>query len=219
MAKSVKNKRFKDWLYEDVMNEFGLIRLEKHPFLDHLKTIKLAENDSHRPFIESKRLLLLDYVDTWNNDETTFIFIAPFFNQIRFFSEHFKAFIQRELSVKYESGTKTTKGLVEFMLGKGVQRERKPFNLFLQQYKAEKRDNDPLGQLLIAMVAAKVQNADDKPIYGIYVNGRNWFFVILDNNTYGVSDPYVATSDDIFDLFAVLEFLRDKMEHLYKKLV
>ena len=218
MAKAVKNKRFKDWLYEDVMNEFGLIRLEEHPFLDHVKTIKLAENDSCRRFIESKRLLLLDYVDTWNNDETTFMFIAPFFNQIGFFSEHFKAFIQRELSVKYESDAKITKGLVEFMLGKGVQRERKPFNLFLQQYKAEKQDNDPLGQLLISMVAAKVQNADDKPIYGIYVNGRNWFFVILDNNTYAVSNPFVTTSDDIFDLFAVLLYFKDLMEKLYSEI-
>ncbi len=218
MTKAVKNKQFKDWLYEEVMNEFGLIRLEKHPFLEHLKTIKLAENDSNRLFIELSRLILLNYVDSWNNAETTFMFIAPFFTQIGFVTEHFKAFIQRPLGVKYKNGTKVTKGFVEFMLGKGIQKARKPFNLLLQQYKAEKRDNDPLGQLLIAMVAAKIQNEDDKPIYGIYVNGRNWFFVVLDNNTYAVSNPFVATSDDIFDLFAVLLYFKDLMEKLYSEL-
>ena len=217
MANTVKNKHFKDWLYEEVMIEFGLIRLEEHPFLAHLETIKLNENDVRRPFIESKRALLFDYVDTWNNDETTFMFIAPFFHQIDFSSEYFKPFIQRELSIKYQNDTRIAKGKVEFMLGKGIQRQRKPFNLFLQQYKAEKRDNDPLGQLLIAMVAAKVQNTDDKPIYGVYVNGRNWVFVILDNNTYAVSNLFVTTSDDIFDLFAVLLYFKDLMEKLYSE--
>lgn len=218
MAKAVKNKSFKNWLYEEVMNEFGLIRLQKHPFLAHLETIKLAENDLRRPIIESMRLLLLNYVDSWNIDEHKLMFVSPFFNEVKFISEHFKLFTQRPLSVKYEQDTKETKGLVELMLAKGIQTPRKPFNFFMQHYKAERRDNDPLGQLLIAMVAAKVQNEDDKPIYGIYVNGRNWFFVILENNTYAVSNPFVTTSDDIFDLFAVLLYFKDLMETLYSEL-
>lgn len=47
-------------------------------------------------------------------------------------------------------------------------------HFFLPEYKPEKnRDNDPLGQLLIAMVAAREANKDDNPMYGIYINGRN----------------------------------------------
>ena len=67
------------------------------------------------------------------------------------------------------------------------------------------------------MVAAQKANQDDELIYGIYVNGRNWFFVVLDNNTYSVSNPFVATSDDIFDLFAVLLYFKDMMEAIYSK--
>jgi hypothetical protein len=217
MAKAVRNKSFKDWLYEEVATEFGITRIRKHPFLENIASIKLDKNDLRRPVIESLRLILLDYIDSWNEDEYKFMFISPFIAQTGFVSEHFKVFTQRPLSVKYQNGTKTTDGLVEFMLAKGLQIPRKP-HFFLHEYKPEKRrDNDPLGQLLIAMVAAKVQNADDKPIYGIYVNGRNWFFVILENNNYAVSNPFVTTSDDIFDLFAVLLYFKDLMEKLYSE--
>jgi hypothetical protein len=65
------------------------------------------------------------------------------------------------------------------------------------------------------MVAAQKLNQDDKPIYGIYVNGRNWFIVILDDKTYSVSNPFVATDEDIFDLFAVLLYIKERMEEIY----
>lgn len=215
MAKAIKNKSFKEWLYEEVADEFGLTRLRQHPAITQIESIKLSKDDVHRPMIESLRLLLLDYIDSWNEDEYKFMFISPFISLTGFVSQYFKVFTQRPLSVKYQNNTKTTDGLVEFMLAKGLQVHRKPY-FFMHEYKPEKRrDNDPLGQLLIAMVAAKVQNQDDKPIYGIYVNGRNWFFVILDNNTYAVSNPYVASSEDIFDLFAVLLYFKDLMEKIY----
>lgn len=51
-----------------------------------------------------------------------------------------------------------------------------------------------VGQLLIAMVAAQYLNEDNLPIYGIYVNGRNWFLVVLDGQNYAVSNPFMATS-------------------------
>ena len=104
------------------------------------------------------------------------------------------------------------------MLARGKQIPKLP-HFFLHEYKPEKnRDNDPIGQLLIAMVAAQTLNADNQPIYGIYVNGRNWFFVVLDAKEYTVSNAYNITSDDIFTLFAALVFLRGKMEELYQML-
>ena len=66
------------------------------------------------------------------------------------------------------------------------------------------------------MIAAQHLNNNDLPIYGIYVNGRNWFLVVLDNKQYAVSLAYDITSDKIFDLFAVLEHLREKMDEVYQ---
>ena len=65
------------------------------------------------------------------------------------------------------------------------------------------------------MVAAREANNDDKLIYGIYVNGRNWFFVAFTGKTYATSRAYDITSDAVFDLFAILEYLRGEMDKLY----
>ncbi len=212
------NKSFKDWTYEEVNNTFGLKRVRSLANLDKISEIKLPLDHSKRGTIEEYRLRLFDYIETWNEDEYKFFFISPFIGLVDFSSSYYKAFTQRPLSLSYENGTKTTDGLVEFMLAKGLQTPRSP-HFFLHEYKPEKRrDNDPLGQLLIGMVAAKKLNQDDKPIYGIYLNGRNWFLVLLEDEQYAVSNPYVATSNDIFDLFAVLLFFKDEMEKLYQEI-
>ncbi len=217
-AKKEINKSFKDWTYEEVNNVFGLKRVRNLPNLDKLATIKLPIDYPKRDIIEEYRLRLFDYIETWNEDEYKFFFISQFLGLVNFSSSYYKAFTQRPLSVSYENDTKKTEGLVEFMLAKGLQTPKKP-HFFLHEYKPEKRkNNDPLGQLLIGMVAAKKLNQDDKPIYGIYLNGRNWFLVLLEDEQYAVSNPYVATSNDIFDLFAVLLFFKDEMEKLYQEI-
>ncbi len=215
MAKKVV-KPFKNWLYEEVEQEFGLTRLRTLPLLEELKNITLPEDHEYRATLEKYRLEVFDYVDTWNEDEYKFMFISPYFKLIDFNTPYFKVFTQRPLSVTYANDTKTTTGNVEFMLAKGKQIPRKP-HFFLHEYKPEKnRDNDPLGQLLIAMVAARKINEDEQPIYGIYVNGRNWFVVILEGKNYAVTLSFDVTSNDILTLFAVLDFIKQKMETMYK---
>ena len=218
MAKSKQNKAFKDWTYEEVGDTFGIQRLRSNPFIDNLKNIKLPENHSNRAILEHFRLKAFDLVDSWNEDEYKFFFISPLISLVDFSTPNYKSFTQRPMSVKYDNDQKITEGLVEFMLAKGIQTPKKP-HFFLHEYKPEKRrDNDPLGQLLIAMVAAQKLNLDDKPIYGIYVNGRNWFFVALEANQYAVSNPYVITTDDIFDLYAVLLYFKQLMDELYSQI-
>ena len=69
-------------------------------------------------------------------------------------------------------------------------------------------DNDPLGQLLIAMLTASELNNNTQPLYGAYVAGRNWFFLTLKDNTYCISNEYVATRDDIYDIFKIIKALK-----------
>lgn len=218
MARKSTNKPFKDWQYEEVEQTFGLSRYFEHELFDRFKTFELAKDYPGIAEIESLRRLALEYIESWNEDEYKFMFISPFFRVVNFVSQYYKVFTQRPLSIKYDNDTKTASGNVEFMIAKGKQIPQKP-HFFLHEYKPEKnRDNDPLGQLLIAMVASQKLNQDDKPIYGIYVNGRNWFIVILEDKKYATSNPYVITSEDIFELFAVLLFFKQEMEILYQQI-
>ncbi len=220
MKKKEKNKAFKDWTYEEVNDEFGLTRKFEHPLFEVFKSFFLPQTHERRIDLDYLRKLALEYIESWNEDEYKFFFISRFIGLVDFVSTHYKAFTQRSLSVKYQNDTKTTEGLVEFMLAKGIQSPKKP-HLFLHEsmhsaYKPEKRrDNAPLGQLLIAMVTAQKLNQDNQPIYGIYLNGQNWFIVILEEKSYAVSLAYDITSEDIFNLFEILLFLKGEMEKLY----
>jgi hypothetical protein len=214
--KKIVSKPFKNWNYEEINDTFGYTRKLTHPILTHFATLRLDAQHPKRTAIEELRQLGLMYIDSWNEDEYKFMVISPFLSLVRFVSAHYKVFTQRPMSIMYDNDTKCTEGLVEFMLAKGIYKPKTP-HFFLHEYKPEKRrDNDPLGQLLIAMIGAQQANADDMPIYGVYVNGRNWFWVALIGKEYAVSLAYDITSDAIFDLFAVLEYLREKMEELYK---
>jgi hypothetical protein len=218
MTKKKPDKFFKDWQYEEVEIAFGLTRMRTLPTLEKMTQIKFNANAEIQKTLEKYRLEVFDFVDTWNEDEYKFMFIAPFFKLVDFSSPYFKIFTQRPLSITYDNDTKLTSGIVEFMLAKGKQIPQKP-HFFLQEYKPEKnRDNDPLGQLLIAMVAAQKVNQDDKPVYGIYINGRNWFLVYLEGKNYAVSLAYDITSPDIFNLFEILNHLRNEMEKVYQKI-
>ncbi len=211
----IKNKEFKMWTFEEVNDTFGFTRLYEHKLWAEFNKLPIPTNHKYQEMIEELRKQLLRYVEAWNEDELKFMFISRFIGLVEFFSPKYKIFTQRKLSVSYENGTKMTSGNVEFMIAKGIQTPKKPF-FFLHEYKPEKRrDNDPLGQLLIGMVAAQVQNADDETLYGCYVSGRNWFFVVLEDKQYAVSKAYDATENTIYQIFAILLWFKQKTEEKF----
>ena len=91
------------------------------------------------------------------------------------------------------------------MIAKGRRLPELPY-FFIHEYKQEPdKDGDPLGQVLVAMAVAQLKNNNSNPILGAYVVGRNWFFVTLVANEYTISNEYDAASDDIFQIFAILQ--------------
>lgn len=102
----------------------------------------------------------------------------------------------------------TVSGEIDLMLASGQFEPKKPY-FCLHEYKKEKGvDNDPLGQLIIAMMTAQELNQDSKVIFGAYVAGRNWFFLTLKDRKYCISEEYVATREDIIDIFKILQNLK-----------
>lgn len=215
----IKVKPFKDWQAEEVERTFGVTRLKKMDLIDELLAVPtVIDSEPLRTTIDTYRKEADWRIEAWNEDEYKFLFIAPFLKLVNFTSDYFSVFTQRPMSVLYDNDTKITSGKVEWMLARGRQIPEEP-HFFLHEYKPEKnRDNDPLGQLLIAMIGSQRLNKDEKPVYGIYINGRNWFLVVLDGVNYATSQPFVISTDDIFDLFYILEFLRQKMEEMYRPL-
>jgi hypothetical protein len=79
------------------------------------------------------------------------------------------------------------------MVATGIFVPYHPF-FFLQEYKkSQGYDSDPFGQLLVCMVAAQHLHKDGQPLYGCYVIGKIWTFVLLDGQQYATTQSYDAT--------------------------
>ncbi len=90
------------------------------------------------------------------------------------------------------------------MVASGEDTPKKPY-FFIHEYKPSRKSEDPLGQLLAAMVAAQTHNADKSPVLGCFVIGALWQFVVLEEKTYCVSRTYDANQmDDLLGIYSAL---------------
>ncbi len=207
----MKKRDFKDWQFEQINIEFGYKR--HYEGFKLLENWLLAENPitaSEKTSLQKLAKSLLHNAEIWNEDELKFFFLSPLIDLVDFTNEHYKPFTQRKLSAII--GDWEVSGIADFFISKGIQTPREPY-FFLHEYKQEKRrDNDPLGQLLAEMLVAQQDNKENFPIYGCYVIGRLHFFVALVGKEYAVSDALTASSEDIFQIFKMMRYVRQQIE-------
>ena len=114
-----------------------------------------------------------------------------------FNEEDYHCFLEQSLYLETERGA--ARGNVDFLVAAGRAVPVSPYYL-LHEYKPERTTvMDPQGQLLIAMLAARPANEEaglTQPVYGSYVIGRLWFFVILNGREYTISRAYDCTLPD-----------------------
>jgi hypothetical protein len=199
-------RSFETWDTEAVETELGIVQIEQSNLLDNWLKSTTTFEEHEVNTLESLRKKLAKNALFWNEDELKLQFLGPLLFAVDLDMPDYKVFSQRSLSATInaiEIG-----GRVDFMLAKGKQRPSKPY-FFIHEYKQEsKGSNDPQGQLLAELVAAQYRNENQHPIYGCYVIGRNWFFVVLNNNEYAVSEPYIASDEDIYKIVAFLRQIK-----------
>ena len=191
---------------------FGIEQVYEWPAFEEWLAASAPLTSLQRETLERLQKRLLRQAEAWNEDELKLFFIGPLLELADLETEYFRPFTQRTLRAKI--GDIDIGGKVDFMLAQGRQTPRTPF-FCLHEYKQEnRRDNDPRGQVLIGMVAAQARNEASFPIYGIYISGRNWFFILLQDKKYIVSRAYPADGDDIFKVFPILQKSKELMyEH------
>ncbi len=214
-------KSFEKWTYEELNVEFGYRRiigsftvLDK--WLSDAKTIPMTDNDAQA--IEGLRRNLQVEVVGHNEEELKVHFITPILNIVKIGKpDVYKLFAQRNISafVTNKKGiTDKLGGRVEAMVAIGTQNPRHPY-FFINEYKPLNKStpSDPLGQLVAAMIVAQVTNADDKPIYGLYVRGEFWIFVVLEGKKYAESRTFNATeTNDLIHIVQALFWIKNHIE-------
>lgn len=205
--KKTRWKPFEEWLRQEVETEFGLNRVFEadylHDFIADLPTLTPEEHQQ----AEALRKKLAFFADSWNEDDLKINFIGQILQIIDFQELKYRIFYNVFLKTTLKG--EEIAGRVDGVLAKGSQLPSKPL-FFLQEYKPEKSQNsDPLGQLLIAMLAAQTMNEDENELLvGCYIMGRNWFFVLLNGKEYGVSPAFVASQSDVFTIVALLKKIK-----------
>ncbi len=150
---------------------------------------------------------LIERCSKWNEFELSEWFIGPVLSLIEFNTKKFKMFAARDLKAivkDYELS-----GRPDVMIASGISSPIIPYFCF-HEYKQQTDPNgNPLTQLLGAMFTAQILNNNEKPIYGIYVIGYDWKFVVLNENEWCESKAYHATDEEIFDIFKILKALKE----------
>jgi hypothetical protein len=211
---------FKIWTRDKLRERFGLKRVINHPqLLEWLAKEAVISEDESKNLMRWREKMAL-YVDYWNEEEVKLKFIGNIITLTDYDTETISSFADRYLEGTIDG--ELLSGNPDFMVGKGKQEVKSPF-FFLHEYKKELNNDspDPAGQLLAAMLVAYEHNLQvpelrEKPIYGAYVIGRNWFFVILQDRNYCISDAYVAThKDEILDIYRIMKSNRQKIREIW----
>lgn len=210
-------KSFEKWKTQEVEETFGI---KQNNALPSLKTILEANfdiNTEEKLQMEKLRTFLDKFVNFWNEEDLKIFFISPIINMVDFYKPDIyrafnEPFFEAELQT-IQNKTVVLKGFIEFLIATGAQIPKKPF-FFLNEYKPQfGATNDPQGQLLIAMLAAQTKNNEDKPLYGLYVVGRMWFFVALYKKEYAVSRAFDSTQEKELDsIVRMLKFVKADIE-------
>ncbi|MCP4106246.1 MAG: hypothetical protein GY749_12020 [Desulfobacteraceae bacterium] len=177
---------------------FGLKQVPKIKILQGWVGTEVELTDFERKTLEYLQESLTLHGYTWNETELRDKFIGPVMALVNFDSDAVRYFAERSLSGTVE-GCELS-GRVDAMIAKG---RWEPENVYfcMNEYKKEKDpEGDPGGQALAAMMAAQDKNGDKLPVYGLYVKGKLWYFMLLHGKEYAITEPYTATLDHVYDI-------------------
>ncbi|MCP4702421.1 MAG: hypothetical protein GY862_37010 [Gammaproteobacteria bacterium] len=205
-----RKSSFRDWTLTALDKRFGLKQVHSHEMLNDwlngtTKKISQLEKTLLQTLEERAQL----HVDHWNEQEYALNVIGQLLSLADFSHDKFNAFADRYLAGTVDD--EELSGNPDGMIAKGWREPEIPY-FCLQEYKRERNpEGDPAGQCLAAMLVAQELNEHHYPVYGCYVAGRNWFFMILRKNEYAISNSYSVTHDEIFDIFRILNVLKMKI--------
>lgn len=161
-------------------------------------------------FLEDIRKQLDFYGNYWDNNALNMNFLTHLIRLAKLReNEKIDVFYERTLSWEYEG--RTERVVCDCLLAKpfGIYAPQVPY-FFLQEFKKQKQNEDAEGQMLLAMLIAQQNNNNEKPVYGCYLQGKNWVFTTLHEKNYCVSRQYDATQTaDLHQIVYILRALKE----------
>jgi hypothetical protein len=201
---------FKEWTLTKLEKTFGIKQIYDWDYTLLKKWQALAQT-MEVPAFENQSLLRLQKPlqwggKGWNEYELENKFISPVFMTAKFDDQIIGYFLERYL--KGTVGNYELSGIVDGMIARGFRDPDKPFFCMHEYKRSVDNDGQPDAQALAAMLVVQADNNDTKPVYGLYIVGLIWNFMVLQGKDYCISKNYDASNEEIFELFKMLKALK-----------
>lgn len=210
----MQKSNFSEWTRYELEKVFALVQVEKHLIWEEwwLKAQQQTMDEFAIEQLIRLQNILIYRVDDWNEAELAEQFIGPLLTLVNFNTQHFAIFAQREISAII--GNYELIGKPDAIIAQGRRVPEIPYFCF-HEYKREfEPKGDPAGQVLVAMLVAQELNGHKIPVYGLYISGDKWRFMLLQGTAYYISRSLTADSDSIFDIFKILKALKQTLIEL-----
>jgi len=195
-------KEFSKWTIEEV---------EQNEWLTTWQTAEIAVVSEDDTALMQLCQMLQQHVYDWNEEELKMYFIGSLMRLVDYSQKEYQAFFDRPLEFAFDSERLT--GLMDCMIAKGGRSPKCPVFCLYEYKPACYSSKELLAQLIAAMMAVQRVNQNDKPVYGVYIIGGFWYFLVLHQNVYAESIAYDATQPDgIRQIFKMLIYIKQLVE-------
>ncbi len=187
-----KSYLFSEINYKILKNIIDIKLIKSQEIFKEWFDFKFEINKSDEEFlvklIDASKYNIADYIEY----QLLAHFISPFLNKVYFYGKNYREWFQTEIS-EIVNGKKLS-GKPDFMVASGDFEPEKPF-FFIQEFKKQKTNSDPLRQLLAQMTVAMEINKTTI-MRGAYNIGKLWNFVIIEKTENGKYKYYESESFD-----------------------
>ncbi len=206
----MKTANFRDWTLSKLNKTFGLIEIlnTEYQKLSDWKNLatKMDISDFEAQTLNHLQKPLQWGGKGWNEFELENKFISPVIMTVGFDDRTIGYFLERYL--KGVVGEYELSGIVDGMVAMGYRDPDMPFFCMHEYKRSVDNEGNPDAQTLAAMLVVQEMNGNTKPIYGLYVVGTLWNFMVLEGTKYCISSDYKADDEELFDIFRMLKALK-----------
>ena len=189
---------------------FGTRRTVSSSTLDQWleRALKIHLSEYEQQSCIALRRLLQANTDSWQEQELSLHFIGPMFSLVEFTDLYrYNLFAQRHIEATINDTVLA--GEPDGLIASGYYEPEIPYFAFAEYKRQRDPHGDPTAQALAAMLVGQQLNQHEQPMYGCYVIGRDWNFMVLEEPHYTISRDFSGLSDEVFDILRILKALKE----------
>jgi hypothetical protein len=197
---------FKDWTLTTLEDALNLKQIWESSLLQQWEHADIEINEFEKTNLLHLQKSLIRGGRAWNDAELKSKCISPLIMTAGIDDEEIGYFLERPLFGIV--GDYELSGIVDGMIATGFRDPKKPYFCFHEYKRSIENQGTPDAQVLAAMLVAREQNQNKLPIYGLFVVGLVWNFIVLTGNDYCISRTYHADNEEIFSIFKMIKALK-----------